>query len=122
MCGSAAEQRKTKLRCSLCEVALCKHTDSAGISCWQAWHDADGNELQEVSKRRSDCLKEEREAKRYAKRQRIAYRASLEAEAEAEQGAFWSAAAAGASTGEAGAAAAEDSTGEAGALDGEAEV
>ena len=77
MCGSAAEQRKTKLRCSLCEVALCKHTDSAGISCWQAWHDADGNELQEVSKRRSDCLKEEREAKRCAKRRDFCFFSGL---------------------------------------------
>ena len=109
MCGLATEQRKTRLRCSLCDVALCKKKDSSGVICWEAWHAAGGDELQESSKRRSDWLKEDREATCYAKRLRAA-------ETEAEQRAFWTALAAEPLTGEAGAAEG------AGAADGEAQV
>ena len=87
----------------------CAKKNSSGVSCWEAWHAAGGDELLESSKRRSDWLKEEREATRYAKRLRAA-------EAEAEKGAFWTASAAEPLTGEAGAAEG------AGAADGEAQV
>ena len=91
MCGSHAEQRKTKSRCSLCEVALCQSKDSDGVSCWDAWHAAAEDKLQESSKRRADALKEER----FSKRQRRKHREIRAAEAEAVQGAFFRAGAAG---------------------------
>ena len=108
MCGSSTEQRKTRLRCSLCEVSLCKHKDSDGITCWQAWHAAAGDDLRESSKRRSDWLKEERHAKRDVKRQRIVEEAAA---AEMQQR-FWTTSAAEASTGEGEASEGEASEGE----------
>ena len=95
MCGSCAEQRKTKNRCSLCDVALCQTRDSDGVSCWDAWHAAAEDKLQESSKRRADALKEERFSKRFSKRQRRQHREIRAAEAEAVQGAFFRAGAAG---------------------------
>ena len=91
MCGSCAEQRKTKNRCSLCDVALCQTRDSDGVSCWDAWHAAAEDKLQENSKRRADALREER----FSKRQRRKHKMSRAAEAEAVQGAFFRAGAAG---------------------------
>ena len=88
--------------------SLCKHKDSDGITCWQAWHAAAGDDLQESSKRRSDCLKEERHDNCETKRQRIVD----EAAAAEMQNRFWTAAAAEAKTSEGEVAEGEASEGE----------